>query len=264
MKLFLLLIPLVFQNTFAIQDNEKLIQVEKIFLEEIKKNNSSDEDKFLLYNLAGRELYNYKYYKKSSEYYKKAIKLNVTSDKTEAYINLLAIEYSSSKTIKKETYDIAMEYFTKSNKIKDEGIKSYMNFLNSSFFSKGATKDYKGFYGEFAKQSSIKSLISDKKYKEALSLINSKGIEDRDLSTKLRYDLLRSVVMGGKNLELTCKEKVDAYPHSIAWTIEGCKILLKYQSGKKVTKNDIKKFERAAKEQESSSLYLINVFGDLK
>ncbi len=264
MKLFLLLILLVFQNTFAFESNKNVAAVEKIFLEEIKKKNSSDEDKFLLYNLAGRELYNYKFYDKSLEYYEKALKLNVTSDKTEAYINLLAIEYASSKSISKKTYNRALDYFTKTKKIEDVGIKKYMNFINTSFFSEGGTKDYQGFYGEFTKQSSIKRLIADKKYKEALSLINSKSVEDRDLSTKLQYDFLRSAVMGSQKLDLACKSKVDAYPNSIAWSIEACKALIKYQGGKKLSKNDILNVEKAVKDQESSRLYLVKILGDLK
>lgn len=264
MKFFLLLILLVFQNTFANEDSKKLAEVEKIFIEEIKKQNSSDKDKFLLYNLAGRELYNYKFYEKSKEYFEKAIELDVPSDKTEAHINLIAIDYARSKTVSKKSYDRAVDYFTKSKKINDEGIKEYLSFINMSFFKKSGVKNYKGFYGEFTKQSSIKNLIQHEKYKEALSLMNPQSVKDRDLATKLRYDFLRSAVLGSKKLELTCKEKVDAYPHSIAWSIEACKALVKYQSGEKLTRKDIQNVEKSAKEQESSSLYLIKKFGDLK
>ncbi len=264
MKIIFLLILLVFQNSFASQESISIKDVEKIFLDEIKNEKSSDEDKFLLFNLAGRELYNYKYFDKSKEYYEKAIGLRTSQDSTEAYINLMAIEHAKSKEISKRTYDRAMDYFKKSKKISDDGIKRYMEFIYSNFIDKNGSKKFEGFYGEFSKQNSIKKLIEEKKYKEALSLINTKNIEERDFVTKIRYDLLRSIVLGKKNLSLSCKSKLDKYPDSIAWTIEACKTLVSYQKGKTPSKADFKRIVESAKEQRSSSQYLVQIFGDLK
>lgn len=264
MKIVSILILLVFQNSFANQESDSVRAIEKLFLDEIQAQKSSDEDKFLLYNLAGRELYNYKHYEKSKEYYEKSAAIKTSKDKTEVYINLMAIEYAQEKTISESSFRNAMDYFKSSNKIKEDGIKQYMDFIRSNFIDDSGSKVYKGFFGEFSKQKSITKLIEEKKYKEALSIINSSNMDERDLGTQVLYDLLRSIVLGKGNTTLFCKKKLNDFPNSIAWTIEACKVLSKYIDGKLPTKKDIEAVSRAVKEQQSSRQYLVSAFGDLK
>ncbi|WP_157868276.1 tetratricopeptide repeat protein [Halobacteriovorax marinus] len=238
--------------------------IEKMFLEEIQKAQSNDKDKYFLYSLAARELYAHKYYDKAVEYYEKAKGLKVSEDKTEVYVNLMAIDFAKSKSISKSRYDEAMKYFKDSKKIENKEIARYMNFINESFFQKDGAKSFKGFYGEFTKQKSIQALIEGKEYVKALSLMNPKGIEERDLVTRVKYDLLRSLTLGKKKFNLACNSSLEKYPNSVAWTISVCKGLKKYQSGVTPTKKDIESVERAAKKQKSSSFYIAKAFGDLK
>lgn len=264
MKFISLFILLVCHQVYANPSSSQVEEVEKVLLAEIKKKNSSEKDKFLLYNLAARELYNYKFYDRATHYYKKVLTLNVTDDKREAYVNLMAIEFAKDKNISKSTYTEALKYFEKTKKINEPELKRYMDFINENFFSKNPSKEFRGFYGEFSKQRSLKKLIEKKSYKEALSLMNTNNIDDRDLVTKIKYDLLRSLSFGKKKLKLSCESSLKKYPHSIAWTMEICRGLVKYQKGTSPSKKDIERVEESAREQKSSSQYLASAFGELK
>ncbi|WP_127717378.1 hypothetical protein [Halobacteriovorax sp. HLS] len=267
MKKLFFILCLLFQSSIFSKDADLTIeQIEQIFTTELKNAKKSKTETFQIYNLVARELYNYNYFEKSKEYYEKAIKLNVSNaDLTEAYINLMAIDHALDKKVSKSSYDKTMAYFKKSGKIKDAGIERYMKFIESNFINKTSSMNYEGFYGQYSKDTSIKSLVEKKSYKEALSLINGSNIETRDINTKIKYDILRGLVIGKKKFPLACEEVLNKYPNSFSWRMKTCKVLIQYQNKKVPSKDDIAGILSSLKKDRSESMvYLVNALEDLK
>jgi len=239
-------------------------EIEKFFLDEMKVSKPSKVSKFFFYNLAAREFYTYKFYKKSLEYYELAIAMDVKEDKTEAFINLMAIEHARDRKITQATFDRVMKHFKSSGKIKDGGIAHYMEFISNSFFSEKPTEEFQGFYGQFSKDKSIKKYITNKEYKKALSLINSQSIDSSDIVNRVQYDLLRSLVLGKSKIKLSCKDTLDKYPHSFSWSMGVCRTLVKYQKGRTPSSRDVSKIKSSLEKQSESRLYFVKALEDLK
>ncbi|OUR99915.1 hypothetical protein A9Q84_02475 [Halobacteriovorax marinus] len=267
MKVFLVsLLCLIFTgNSFAADERIKSAeQIERFFLDEMKVSKPTDTSKFYFYNLAAREFYSYKFYDKSLEYYELAIAMKVSEDKTEAFINLMAIEHAKKREITKKTYERVMKYLKGSGKIKEAGISRYMNFISESFFSDKPAKDFRGFFGQYSKDKSIKSYIKNKEYKKALSLINDKSVYDSDIVNRVQFDLLRSLVLGKAKFKLSCKSTLDKFPNSFAWSMKVCRTLVNYQKGRTPSSKDVSKIKSSLKKQSESRLYFAVAVEDLK
>jgi len=86
----------------------------------------------------GKEAFEYDQADKSQEYYSKAIAINVDQDKSEAYINRIALVFSvQNKEQIKKYYQEADEYFSKNKKYKTDVIASYLNSLDDYLSKKG-------------------------------------------------------------------------------------------------------------------------------
>lgn len=264
-KVIFLIVCIVFSNaSFSSEREEALKVIEQQFLKNIKEHSVSKVDQFHLYNLAGRELYAYDFYKESKKYYEKAISLKTKEDHSEIYINLIAIDHATLGKVEKGSYERAMKYFKESGNIKKQSISRYMKFINSSFIDKSAPKEFKGYFGQYAIDISLKDLIISKKYKKALSLLNEKNMVGRDINTQLTYDILKALNFPKNKSKPFCSYDIEN-DSPFSWITKTCKSLLKYQEGSRPSASAIKSIKVSMKKTNNENrLYLVNALGDLK
>jgi tetratricopeptide (TPR) repeat protein len=266
MKKVILVLFCVFSThlSFSNEREQALAIIENEFLKNLDSKSLSKSERFQYYNLAARELYNFNFYKKSSEYYKKAIALNTKEDLTEAYINLMAIDHATLGKVKEETYKKALNYFKSSKKINETGIKKYMGFIESNFINKSSKKEFKGFYGQYSIDTNVKDLIKNKNYKKALSFYNDKNMVSNDINTRLTYDILRSLVYGKNKSYLYCARGIENQS-KFSWITMSCRVLLNYQKGRKPSSKELGSIKKSMELSDSmNKYYLISTLGELK
>ena len=79
------------KNQSQLISPKELEMIEIEVTQKLKSNQLDHSKKFLIYMLAGRELYQYRFYDKAKKYYQSALQLDVPDNKSESYINLMAI-----------------------------------------------------------------------------------------------------------------------------------------------------------------------------
>nr|BDT27981.1 hypothetical protein BHI3_14470 [Bacteriovorax sp. HI3] len=268
MKTFLLLLPMVLSTAFAAPQSKVIStkDLEKIETEVQSKLQSSlvdDKKKFFVNLLAGRELYQYRFYDKSKKYYQDAIKLNVKENKAEAYINLMAIALNSKDQAElKAGYEAAKKYFADNSKYKTQDIEYYLSAIEKRLSGKG---EVPGFYGYFAEESNLIELIKNKEFEKGLSVINPDALkQSQDSFNIIAYDTL-NVAVNKKNVkELYCAPEYKKYPNAYTYSIILCGLLSDYL---KQGKFDAKKLARAQtyfKEENQEKKYLLEAVEGIK
>ena len=226
--------------------------------------------KIFLYNLAGRELYLYGYYKKSKKYYKMAIDMRVKEDKTEAYFNIMAINYLTQNVDLKTHFVKAKSYFERSGRLKNKVFKKYIlsyenSFVKNIYKINIKPKDYyTGFFGDFNKDFDFKREVLLGNYQKALSLINPKGLVQRDINTKIRHDVLRTLVYGRNTKDLLCSDILRKYPKSLTFTMEICRYLNAFIKANVKLKKDLNQIIERTKRENPRYLYLANALRKLR
>lgn len=206
---------------------------------------SLDNDKKLLANLlAGREFYQYRFYDKSKKYYTVASALPANGNKTEAYINLMAISVATkNKQELRVNFDQAQNYFNKNIQLKTEEVKYYLNAIETYLTGKSTTV-VKGFYGPFAQEGALVELMKNKKYAEVLASINPEALESDDqisLETII-YDVA-NVALNKKSVKkMYCTPEFKKYPNAYTYGVLVCGLLSDYLE---VSKFNAERFKRA-------------------
>lgn len=198
MKTLILLLPVLISVASAAPTSTIISQkdLETIEAEVQSKLNSSlvdDSKKFLINILAGRELYQYRFYDKSKQYYQNAINLNVKDNKAEAYINLMAIaSFSGNKEELKNQYDASLKYFNSNRSYKTKEIEYYLSSVETSLTGKGKVS---GFYGFYSNESALIDAVKNKEFEKGLSMINPEGLKgSQDNLNIVTYDALNVAV----------------------------------------------------------------------
>jgi tetratricopeptide (TPR) repeat protein len=217
----------------------------------------SNSDKFKLYNLVGRELINYKHYKKSLSYYEKALGFKkIKIDTTEALVNKMYLLQKIDPLLAKKYFTDFKKKIQGSNnkKLSQTIIKLWKNIL---FESKDINVDsHSGFYGEFFISKDVKILFNQEKFTEALSLIDGRNIKDLNIVDQIEYDLLRTIVFKGER-PLVCEETLNKNKNSFAFTMRICALLKKYKSKEKLNDKDYALIERRIKKENKDYIYLM-------
>lgn len=194
---------------------------------ELKGKNLSNEKKFFLNLLAARELYQYRFFDKASHYYKNAIEMNVPENKTEAYINLMAIEISKGNKEKvRQLYSESKNYFSKNPQYKTADIDYYLKTIENYLPGNKNAPEVTGFYGRFAHEENLINLIKAKEYEKGLSLLNPDSIAHSTSDFNITaYDVLNVLVHGQNVKELYCDKQYKQYPNSFAMSTILCSLL---------------------------------------
>ncbi|AUN97891.1 hypothetical protein DOM21_11825 [Bacteriovorax stolpii] len=268
MKTFLLLLPMVLSTAFAAPQSKVIStkDLEKIETEVQSKLQSSlvdDKKKFFVNLLAGRELYQYRFYDKSKKYYQDAIKLNVKENKAEAYINLMAIALNDKDQAElKAGYEAAKKYFADNSKYKTQDIEYYLSAIEKSLSGKG---EVPGFYGYFAEESNLIELIKNKEFEKGLSAINPDAIkQSQDSFNIIAYDTL-NVAVNKKNVkELYCAPEYKKYPNAYTYSIILCGLLSDYLKQGKFDQKKLARAQTYFKEENQEKKYLLEAVEGIK
>lgn len=249
-----------------ILSKKDLKKIEERVQEELKGKNLSAEKKFFLNILAGREFYQYRFFDKSAQYYRNAIAMNVNENKSEAYINLVAI--AIDKGDKEKVRALAGEmktYFSAHPQFKTSDIDYYMNTLENYLpGTEGKTPPkVEGFYGRFAQEENLINLIKAKQYEKAFSLLNPEAVA-RSTSdfNRTAFDAL-NVVLKKKNAgPLHCSKQYKEYPDSFAMSTIICSLLTDYLEKGKFDDKHVKTANLYFKEN-SEKQYMYDLVNEL-
>ena len=144
----LLLFTLFFSTTFSINANaqsavvsaKEVSALEESIDKELKSSKLDNKKKLIATLLAGREFYQYRFYDKSKKYYHLAIAIDTKENKSEAYINLIAIALlSKDKKDIQKSHDGAKKYFNDNKKYNSEEIGYYLSSIEG--FISGKNKN---------------------------------------------------------------------------------------------------------------------------
>ena len=160
LTLVLSLLPLGQLFAADAKTDKEIAELEKYVLDELNKKNVSQETVFFHYLLAGRETYTLGLDQYSKKYFSKALEMKVQEDKTEAYVNLIAIAHREKNDVEKKKLIAEFESFLKANsRFAVPEMTNYLEFLKTgkpgSMF-----QHYFGFYSSMnSLEDSIKKLI---------------------------------------------------------------------------------------------------------
>lgn len=269
MKSLLLSFMLVISSTQVFAQS-KIISVKEIEAMEaeadkqLQSKNLDNKKKLLAYLLAGREFYQYRYYDKSKKYYQNALKVETTENKSEAYLNLMAIALlEKDNSSLKETFTAAEAYFKKNPSMYTKEIKYYMESI-SSYLSGKKNPDIKGFYAHFLDEENLISLVKNKEYQKALSVLNPQAFENSDNSSQaIIYDALNVSVHKKNVKKLYCEKEFKQYPNAYTYTVLICGLLNDYLTNSKFDEKRLARAERYFAE-EKDRMYLLEMVKEIK
>jgi tetratricopeptide (TPR) repeat protein len=268
MKKYLVFIMLLLmQSSFAIDDGE--MKLLKTAFTEAINNEKNIQNKFYLLNLAGREFFFFREYSIAKEFYEKAIEVSGEHDKSEAYINILATDYHLKKSISKNNFDSALSYFKKRKMQNNDIIKSYLDFyakslMNKSLIDKDENQFSKGFFGQIFNDRNIKVLVERREYPKALLMINPLNLDEIDINSKIRFDILNTIVLGRTKHRLHCEKVLNKYPNTATFTMDACAILVNYMHGEKISAKTIDSLIAETERESIEHVYLVKALRDLK
>jgi len=231
---------------------------------QLKSRNLDNKTKLLAYLLAGREFYQYRYFDKSKKYYQEALKIDTKENKSEAYINLMAIALiEKDKNSLKDVHKSAEVYFKNNPSMYTKDMKYYMESI-SSYLSGKQNEDIKGFYAHFLDEENLVSLIKNKEYSKALSVLNPNSLENSDNSSEaVIYDAL-NVSVHKKNVKnLYCEKEFKQYPDAYTYTVLICGLLNDYLTTSKFDEKRMARAERYFAE-EKNRMYLLDMVKEIK
>lgn len=231
---------------------------------QLQSKNLDNKKKLLAYLLAGREFYQYRYYDKSKKYYQNALKVETSENKSEAYLNLMAIALlEKDNSSLKETFTAAEAYFKNNPSMYSKEIKYYLESI-SSYLSGKKNPDIKGYYAHFLDEENLISLIKNKEYQKALSVLNPQALEQSNNSSEaVIYDAL-NVSVHKKNVKnLYCQKEFKQYPDAYTYTVLICGLLDDYL---KKSTFDPKRMARAERyfAEEKDRKYLLEMVKEIK
>jgi hypothetical protein len=271
----LVLICLLFTQSTMVysQTDSKIItptemkQIEERVQKELASKNLDQKKKFYLNLLAGRELYQYRFYDKAKIYYQNAIKMNIKEDKTEAFINLIAIAIIKKDKPKVQlAYDQAKNYFIEYPKFKNQEIDYYLKSIDKylPFKNEIDPKEITGFYGRFAHEENLINLLKNKEYQKAFSNLNPNAMINAEDDFNITVFDSLNVLLNKKSVNaLFCNKQFKKYPTSYAYNIIICGLLNDYLHNGKFDSKHLKRAEKYFKNEDIEKYYLLTMIKEI-
>ena len=100
-------------------------------------------------------------------------------------------------------------------------------------------------------------------YAEALASMNPSGLDNVNINTKIKYDLLNILVNKDRVKSFFCDKMYAKYPNSYSYSMKLCSIFNNYKSTKKVSSKQIKNLEEYFKDSHQDKKYLLTAVKDL-
>ncbi len=264
--LFIFILPLVsFAQDSTILSNQELSKLESQYEKEIKDSKLAPDKKLIVTLIIARELYQYRFYDKALSYFDRAIEINSTQDKSEAYINRVTMALiKNDQSLISKYIEETQAYFTNNPKYYTAENKYYIDSV-SAIYSPTKMEVPPHYYASYVIEAQIKVLMKLKKYPEALVKLNALEVaSSKDNSLILSFDLLRFLTNAADKNKLLCKKQFDQYPKAYTYSSILCGLVIQKISAKKIASKDLKRAEIYFKEDNPSFSYLFDLFKEIK
>lgn len=252
-------------NSSQIVSPKELKFIEERIEQELQSTSLTEDKKFLINILAGREFYLYRFYDKAEVYYQNALKIKTRENKTEAYTNLISIAINNkNKERVKILYDEARTYYQTNPSYHSQDVVYYLNSLANYLEDKNAKK-VDGFHAMFLAQEHLITLLKNKEYDKAMSAINPEGIKNASSNFNITvYDGL-NVLKNKKNVkELYCSKDYKKYPKAYTYSTILCGLLTDYLKTGNFTDKKVKLADKYFSQENPEKMYLLDMVKEIR
>lgn len=236
-------------------------QVLPVVRQDLNNSKLDPAQKYALNIVLARELLAQKYYQEAREFYQNALKLAPKSGSAEALVNLTFIKKQLLAPGEKIS-DSELEATVRELKQMSAGQEIAQEFSELYLAPKKTPKQYDGFYGAYKNDTQVRALILERRYAEALSLMGVVKSE-RDITTKITYDLLTRLVTKTKRTPL-CEEVRAKYPNSISYSMMICKMLMDKNQNKAISSQALTRLKAQIERESPDKAYLYQLAQELK
>ncbi len=271
---FLLIFVIFCTHTAFAQIDSKIVSkkdfaiIENRVQQELKNPALDDNKKFVLCIKTARELFQYRFYDKSIQYYQQAIELKVSENKSEAFINLIAIALTTKdKNLVKQRYLNAVKYFENNNSFKTNEIAYYLKSIENYLPGKSdnSSELVEGFYGMFAHEENLINLLKNKDYHKAFELLSPTSLsESTNDFNIIVYDSLNVFINHKKIKKLFCDKQYQKYPNSFSYSTLICGLLNDYLQFGKFSDKKIKMADIYFNQENKDKKYLYDIVREIK
>lgn len=254
--LILLLLP-VKAWSVAVDESQMQVWESEAILEINKHKAKNPEKEFLLYMIAGRELASHGLDEKARQYYLKAYEHPSKSDKSEAVIQLVALQRENKKELP-AALKRARDWFKKSPQKASPEIKRWLNMMEG--YAAGKTPYLEqGFHSVWAVDERVTELMKEGNAAKAFQILGPLKLESADINQRLRQDLLSALNLGKEATPpLWCLPTLQKYPTSITWSMRICRYLDDWKNGRK-SRESIQSISKQIKAETPERLYWVHL-----
>lgn len=236
-------------------------KLEKEMVDELNKKNVGPETIFYHYLLAGRETLTLGADEYSKKYFTKALEMNVTANKTEAYVDLIALAHrNKNEAEKKKLIQDFSIYFEKNPQHLNPQMKSYLEYLKSG----RPDASLEPYFGYYTSMIDLENLIKKKSYLEAYLMMNPKGLKGADIGLKTTYDLLNVLVNKKKTKKFLCMDTYKKFPNAFSYSVKICGAIEQYMKEGKVASTRIDDLKKYFEKNHQDKSFLLSALEDLK
>ncbi len=140
----------------------------------------------------------------------------------------------------------------------DPWIKTMRGYVTGNLDPQSAP----AFMKTFVIDKKLPSLISEKKFPEAWTLVKDRKLAHADLRSQVVHDVLAAVAVKDKSRKNFCEASLKRHPSSQAWTIRVCSYLENWKKNKS-DKELMKSIVSQIREEEPKSSYLSHALEEL-
>ncbi len=255
------------QSAVLINESE-IKQIEQQVIKVLAEKNAPPDRYYLAYLLGARALKGVSMMDKAEEYFIKARDLDLLDlkiDKTEIYLELCSIASIKKKKDRvKQRVQEARNYFAKNEAYKKDLTLDVLDYYEGKKI-KNKDSPFAIWAGQMISEKELQQKIEDKKYAEALAMLNAASLKkSADLGLQATYDLLvtlNQIPIDEK--DYLCKKTLDKYPNSYTYSMLVCAAVIEYQKTKKLAPKTIAELEKYFKNFFQHKSHLLSAVKDL-
>lgn len=208
-----------------------LKRIEAQFTAALKKEKPDPDRLYWIHVLAARELNAHGFKSKAREYFQRAMALPTKESKSEPAIELFhdSLQRGDSNQAKLDL-EVALKNTS------DEETRTYLKGLADGVLEGKLQGNplATGLYGQPMVWKHLGLLMSQRRYSEALAMLDRDALEHGNIQEKITYDLLSVLVNQKRAGPLLCEPVLKKYPDAYSYSMKTCSLLLEFKTtGKK-------------------------------
>jgi len=237
-----------------------LKRIETEFATALKKEKPNADRLYWIHVLAARELSAHGFKTKAREYFQKALALPTQESKSEPAIELFhdSLQRGDEKQAKMDL-ELALRFAS------DEETRTYLKGLAEGVLE-GKFKGNPlaaGLYGQPMVWKHLSLLMNQRRYSEALAMLDRSALEEGNIQEKITYDLLSVLVNQKRSGPLLCEPVLKKYPDAYSYSMKTCAILLEVRSTGKKDPEKLKDVQNFFEREKIQNTELLAALKDL-